>query len=56
MWNNKKMKLMDHLMNFFKIYMKIIRVNNKYLKKSLIKSIKNFKKINNDLIYNSLQI
>jgi len=31
-WNNKKMKIMNHLMNFFKIYMKIIRVNNKYLK------------------------
>jgi len=34
-WNNKKMKIMNHLMNFFKIYMKIIRVNNKYLKQFL---------------------
>jgi len=44
-WNNKKIKLMDHLMNFSAIYVKIININNKYLKLSLIQSKKNFKKI-----------
>jgi len=42
-WNNKKVKLMDHLMNILKIYMKIIIVNNKYLKLLLIQSKKNFR-------------
>jgi len=37
-WNKKKMKLHYPLMNFLKIYMKIIRTNNKYLKLLLIKS------------------
>jgi len=48
---------MDHLMNFFKSYMKIISINNKYLKLLLIQSKKNCKKINNNLIINNyLQI
>jgi len=54
--NNKKMKLMYHLMNFLKIYTKIKSVENKYLKLLLIKSKKNIKKINNNLINNSLKI
>jgi len=43
-WNNKKkMKPNNHLMNFLKIYITIISVNNKYLKILLIKSKKKFK-------------
>jgi len=54
-WNNnnkkkKMMKLRDHLMNFLKIYMKLVSVINKYLKLLLIQSQKN------KLINNSLQI
>jgi len=41
--NNKKMKLKYHLMNFLKIYIKIISVNNKYLIRLLIKMIKSKK-------------
>jgi len=55
-WNNKMMKLKDHLNNFLKIYMKIMSVNNKYLKLLLTKSKKTFKTINNNLINNSLKI
>jgi len=49
------MKVMDNLMNLLKIYMKIISVNNKYLKLLLIQNQKNFKNLNNNLINNSLQ-
>jgi len=35
--------------------MKAISINNKYFKLLLIKIKKNFKKINNNLIYNFLQ-
>jgi len=56
-WNNKKkMKLLDHLMNFLKIYMKIVSVNNKYLKLFLIQNKKMFTKINNNFINNLFQI
>jgi len=37
-WDNRKMKLMHHLMNFLKIYMKIISVNNKCLNLLMIQS------------------
>jgi len=50
------MKLKDHLMNLSKIYIKIIIINNKYLKQLLLQSKKYFNKINNNLINNSLQI
>jgi len=56
-WKKKKMmNLKDNLMNFLKIYMKIISVNNKYFKPLLIQSKKKFKNINNNLINNCLQI
>jgi len=55
-YNNRKITLLDHLMNFLKIYMEIISVNNKYLQLLLIHSKKTFTKLNNNLINNLLQI
>jgi len=50
------MKLRDPFTNFFKFYMKIRSVNNKYLKILVIQSKEYFKNIHNNLINNSLQI
>jgi len=55
-WNNKKMKILHHLMNLLKIYMKIISIKNEYLKLLLFKRKKSINKINNNLINNFLQI
>jgi len=45
---NKTMKLIDHLMNFLMIYMKIIIILiNKYLKLLMIQSKIHFKNLDN---------